>query len=362
MSTSYDTHPLSLVDIPHALRLAENGVVMDTRIATTAAAAGPNGALIASMLPHTSRHTLVARFGDDRAIGQFYITPDGSHAQIVYLAPGMTEDRDDSAWLLVLDAMVQEAGRRGAHTLRAEIREDSSAFVTLRQSGFAVYARQQLWIHDPHLTTLPNTPSLLVVPITEADVLAIHSLYSRTVPSLLQQVGMTPEYNGYVYREEGVVRGYIDVVTGRDGVYLMPYIDHTLPADTARQIILSVAAKVPRSSKRPLTIRVQRHQGWLNLVLESTGFIQAVQQAVMVRHIAAGIQPLSFTPISRKLANGKIPRQTERVPEVCFDVQPIHQIETLVSRTSFGNRVLCDGMPHTHPQRHFLRPEGEVPR
>jgi hypothetical protein len=354
----HDTHPLSLTDLPHALRIAGSGVVLDAGLRFTTHGTA-NTALLTSMMPHTSHHTLVARFGGQRAMGQFYITPDGRGAQMVYLAPQLQPGKDDSAWLLVLDAMVREAGRRGAHTLMAELDETSPLFTCMRQSGFAVYARQQVWATD----TRPPAPTKAVQlrPATPHDAIAVSLLYQRTVPSMLQQVSAAPEPFGWVYEEDGQVVAFFGVTAGRDAVYITPLADHRMQANPAD---LLAAVFHMMEGRPPIVVRVRRFQGWLNRPLETLGLTCIAKQAVMVRQIAAGIRTPDFAPLSRKLATGTAPRRTERVPEVCIDVDS-PEVQTLNKTWTIypdSRRVSCDGLPHTTPQRHALRPDGGRPR
>jgi hypothetical protein len=360
MSDQNDAHPLTLTDIPHILRLADDGLVLDTRLRCTTHSAA-NGRWFSSMLPYTSRHTLVARRNGQRVVGQFYITPDRSSARIVYLAPHLQPEADDSAWLLMLDAMVREAGRRGAHTLVGELDEDSTLFVTMRQAGFAVYARQQLW-QFPTGSAAHLAGAFDLQPTTEADALHVTLAYQRTVPSLMQNVMPAPAPQGFLYREHGQVMGFINVTDGRDGVYVVPYLDHRMATDPA-EVLLAALALVPRVDDRPATLRVQRHQGWMGATLASAGFDVVGKQAVMVRHIAAGIHAPGFKSLEHKLSTGQLSRHTEQVREVRLDATPTRQraIMRQTYWTSIGSREMYDGMSHTSPGRHPVGPNGGVP-
>lgn len=360
MSEHVETHPLTLADFPHVMRLASEGMVLDTRLHITHGSA--NLALLASMMPHNSRHTLVARFGTHRAVGQFYMLPDKPSAQVVYLAPCLQPTDDDSAWLLVLDAMVREAGRRGANTLMAEMDENSPMFVTLRQSGFAVYARQQLYVLPKAAKLLPTGALVDVQPATDADAVNVMLLYNRTVPSLIQQVANPPTPEGFVYYEQGTLMGFVSVTEGRDGIYLQPYIDHRAHAIAGR-FLARVAALVAGKHKRSVTVSVRRYQGWIAADLEALGFQCTAHQAVMVRHIAAGIHTRGLHTLSRAYSASHPPRKTERIPEVCIDVHtPKMEAMTHFARTTIADRVTCDGLPHTFPQRHAPRPYGGLPK
>lgn len=356
MSDEHETHNLSLTDIPHVIRLAGEGVMLDSRLYYTEGSS--QSALLSSMMPHTSRHTVVARYGGQRAVSQFVMNGAGQRAHLVYIAPQVEPQGDNTAWLLVLDATVREAGRRGAHTLSAELDEDSPLFVTMRQSGFAVYARQQVWVYPQALSQLAADDAVRLSVATEADVPHIMLLYSRIVPSLLQRVGQIPEANGFIYREGDDVMAFIQISEGRDGLYLMPYIDHHVQVDGG--MLVAAAMQLAHIKRKRLVVRVRRYQGWLSASLEKLGFVCDAKQAVMVRQMAAGIHNPTFAPLSQKLATGQTPRRTESVPEVCINVAQMETIST-TNWTSFFNRVDCDGMSHSHLQRCALRPDGGMP-
>ena len=60
--------------------------------------------------------------------------------------------------------------------------------------------------------------------------------------------------------------------------------------------------KAGRSFKRvPVYVVVRRYQDWLEDALVDLGFEPWTRQAVMVRHIAAGVRQASFAPLARNL-------------------------------------------------------------
>jgi len=300
-------------------RLTEDGVVLDARIWVTSAAAKPQSALLASMLPHTGRHTLVAKSDGQQVAGQFYLTSESRAARMVYLAPRPEEQLDSSAWLLVLDGMTREAGRLGAYMLTGEVEEGSALFVLMRRAGFAVYSRQQIWVHLPG-TPLPAEPiPVTLTPATDTDRAGVLGLYRRVVPNLIQHVGWPPAENGFVYRENGQVVAYIDVAEGRDGVFFVPYVDPSV-LHKVGALIAAAASQVPKLDRRPLAVCVARYQGGLILPLELGGFERVADQALMVRHITSRIQVPQTAPALRWIEDGQ--RKRERVPELCLELFP----------------------------------------
>lgn len=323
MSSSVDTRSLTLVDIPFVKRLvAEKGTSLDSELNFTRDAEGPHTALFSSIfLPNRGLHTLVARSDKQHVVGQFRLRPDEAHAHIVYIAHEL-EDADDTACLHILDAMAQEAGRRGAQTLNAEVNENSYLFQTMRIAGFATYARQEIWQRLPGTGTTGPLSGLRAVELTEEtteDAMGIHLLYCNIVPRLVQQTAMLPtDENGLVYRKDERIEGYIAVSEGRYGVYLMPYLHPDIFSE-ASAIISTAISRVTRASKVPVYVCVRRYQDWLGESLYDLGFEPWTRQAVMVRHIAAGVRQASFAPLpmEMKAVPSSVRTPTSRSSEHC---------------------------------------------
>ncbi|NJL57910.1 hypothetical protein HC928_24360 [bacterium] len=197
-----ETRAVTLVDIPLVRRLVEKGVILDSELICTRDVYGSNGAVLSSiLLPPRGLHTLLSRDDKHQVIGQFRMRSDQPHAQILYLAPGMEVEEDDTPWLHMLDAMAREAGKHNAHALIAEVDEDCNLFETMRSAGFAVYARQQLWMRQGEEAAFAHLHEMEMTPQTDADLPGIYALFSSTVPRLVQQItAPSAEMEGRVYR------------------------------------------------------------------------------------------------------------------------------------------------------------------
>jgi hypothetical protein len=296
-----ETRAVQLVDIPLVKRLVENGTVLDSEVAFTRVANSPRSALFSSFfLPQRGLHTLVARQDRHHVVGQFRLRNDESHARIVYLAPGLAHDADNTIYLHLLDAMAAEAGRRGAQTLTAEVDEYLHLFETMRISGFAIYARQEIWQRYPdEPVDLPDDVELTEE--TDADTHGIQLLYSNIVPRLVQQIAIPPsDSRGLVYRKNDRVEGYLAVSEGRYGIYIMPYLHPDVFSDAA-SVIAAAVRTCGHSGRVPIYVSVRRYQDWLEDALLDLGFEPFTRQAVMVRHIAAGIRSAAFAPLHHRL-------------------------------------------------------------
>ncbi len=303
---SAETRAVKLRDIPLVKRLAENGAVLDCELHFTQNSGGAS--LLKLLVPHGGVHTLLARVDGQTVVGQFRLKADTHCAQIAYIAPGLQpDDDDDTPWLHLLDALAVEAGRRGAHLLSAEVDEDSPLFRTLRTASYSIYARQEIWRCPPE--NCPASADLPLQEASEADLPEIQMLYAGIVPRLVQQIADYPaEANGLVYRRNGRVAGYIAVAEGRAGAFLMPHL-HPDVFGEAAAIMAAAAARVSRGGRQAVYVRVRRYQDWLDDALVELDFELAAQQAVLVKHIAAGVRAAAFAPLRHSLEAVPSPAQ-----------------------------------------------------
>lgn len=313
MARNAEARAVSLVDLPLVMRLNERGTILDSEMGFTRDAQRPNSALL-SLLPQHELYTFVARSDKQNVVGQFRLKSDDPNAKLIYLAPEMQADDDDTAWLHILDAMAKEAGKNQAHNLIAEVDEDNPLFETLRTSGFAVYARQEIWGRQPGEYPTSGRPVNLTTK-TDADITGIHSLFANTVPSLIQQVAMpSDDTPGLIYRKKDRIEAHIGVAEGKQGIFLTPLI-HPDVSREAPDIIDTAMQLHIKSDKLPVYVCVRRHQEWLNMSLMALGFELGAKQALMVRHIAAGVQKTPFRSIEETL--NKVPAKPP--------TRPLHQ-------------------------------------
>lgn len=294
-----EVHAAKLVDLPMLRRLVERGAVLDSELFYTREFDPSSTALLQSiLLPQRSLYTFVGRGQAQPVIGQFRMRAHDHLAQLVLLAP-LEPEPEGGAWLGLLDAVAYEAGRRGAHMLTAEVDELSPLFPLMRQGGFAVYARQEIWRWSGELPQgSVRAPQGEVAEETDEDTLDIQLLYSSIVPRLVQPIAVpSRESSGLVYRKDGRVQAYIAVSYGRSGTYLMPFMHPDVLGSEAASVLLAVIARVARAERAPVYVCVRRYQDWLGDSLRDLGFETLIQQAVLVRHIAAGVRSTAFSPL-----------------------------------------------------------------
>jgi hypothetical protein len=288
--TTPDARAISLTDLPLLLRLSGSGTILDSELQLTQET---QGASLSSIL--MGRPTIIARAQNQQALGQFRYKTDDLNAHITFVGPQLGEEDDDSALLHLLDGMAREAGKHGAHALIAEVEIDQPLYRSLRRARFAAYARQTLWRRGP--LKVSACPPLALTEESSTDQIGITSLMNSTIPTL-QQIAFMPhgEVEGLVWRKDGQVEAYLTYVEGKHGIYIVPFI-HPDVMSEAEALLLNALARIPRTDRLPIAVCVRSYQTWLESRLAALGFEPLVEQAVMVRHIAAGIKEASFKQV-----------------------------------------------------------------
>lgn len=315
VSNSTDTHSMKLIDLPLMLRLKQNAIVLHSELGLTGDARGQSSALLSSIVFPRGLHTLLGHVNEANVVGQFRYRAGDVNAHIVYLAPTLAEDQDDTIWLHMLDAMARHAGNNGAQTLVAEVEQSHRLFETMRRAGYAVYSRQVIWKHEP-IADVMMAPELRINGETVADQIGIASLLGCTIPGILQSVmGPSTDMEGLVYRKQGRVEAYIAYSEGKHGVYLMPYV-HPGVLDEAPDIVAAALLAIERCRKVPVYVCVRGYQGWLENTMLDLGFAPWLEQAVMVKHLAAGVRQTTFAQVNPMARAGRKPAATMQVAQI----------------------------------------------
>jgi len=296
-----DTHIAGITDWPTVRRLVEQSVTLENESAFTADIQTTSGGLLGGIiLPSRGLCTVISR--DDltpTVTGQLKLRVDTVNAHLTYLAPQRLPDADDTPWLHALDALAREAGKLRAHTLIAEVEEDSPLFATLRTAGYAVYARQQVWVRQGLATNMPSRFKLREE--AQTDVGDVYALMNATIPKMVQSIALPPgDMPRLVYREGERILAYVAYSLGKRGVYVIPYLHPDILSDAAAVIDAALQMIAP-SSKLPISVVVRRYQDWLNHAMERLGFGCSAEQAVMVKHITAGMRPAGFESLQKRL-------------------------------------------------------------
>jgi hypothetical protein len=286
-----EARPFLPIDLPMVRRLIPHGVSFDSEMGLTSGMITPlGGAFLSSVVPLTDfgTHVFIVRDGEAMYAAQFRHRSGDPHAHISFIAPGADFYNSEAAWFALIDAMTVAAGKRGAHTLNAEIDEHSEAFVILRRAGFALYARQDILMRMP--APAPEADPELLRPATEEDCFAINLLISNIVPRMVLQADSLPDLTrGLVLEQGGRINAFVAITEGREGTFIQPFL-HPEMDHQAGAIHAAVLARLTRVERLPTYVCVRRYQDWLRTPLAHLGFQAWASQAVMVKHTVARIE------------------------------------------------------------------------
>jgi len=303
--------PFNLRDLALVHRLSEQGVALHTESALTGNLYPLRGAL-ANMFVRSDYPTYVWKANEGSAAGfiQLFVRESNQPAYIMYLsaagenavgenAVGETAVTNgdqpavaETAWLALLDRAILEVGQRGIHNLVAEVNESGPELPILRQAGFAVYMRQDVWVLAQAEHSRSEMASLELTPYQKKDDWEVQLLYANTVPRLVQMVDPMPptsEGEGWVLREAGELSAFAHLHQGNTATWLRLFIHPNAEAQ-ADVIVASLLHLRQESVISPVYCCLPRYQSWLQGGLERTGFRFWGSQAVMVKHTVQHLQ------------------------------------------------------------------------
>jgi hypothetical protein len=290
--------PIDWRDLALLHRLRNEGMCLDSHLAYTSGRHPLQNALLDVLTPGRRTSTLVARpeeTGECHAVGQIRRHAAKPYARLTFIGP--LEVLTQPRCLELLDALNQSAGEGGAQHLIAEVDESNTAFESLRQTGYATYARQRIWrLTGPPLgDTMPLDSAWRLE--VRSDGPAIQSLYHNLVPALVQQVEPPPAINnrGFVHLDKGELLGYLDVDRGSQGVWVQPYFHPA--AERIDDLLAGFLIQYSYHPSIPIYICVRSYQGGLSQPLEHLGFEPFNDQAVMVKRLAAAVHHPARAPL-----------------------------------------------------------------
>jgi hypothetical protein len=260
-------------------------------------------ALLSYLNPRRYIYTAVASENGSSLMGQVVLNGDETSARLTFLAPAANIN---DLTLPLLDHLTTQAGDWGAFHLLAEVDENSPAFRSLRQAGFAMYAWQRVW-KLPKLEKSAGADSWRQA--EESDWPAIQSLHGQIIPALIQPVDALPKLpSGLVCRPEGNLQAYVTIRSGPAGIWIQPLVPPDSWCGPERLAGLSGAGD------RPVYFCVRSYQAWLETVLEDLGAEPGPRQAVMVRRLAKAIkEPLAVSVMEKALAKAKPAAPVSRI-------------------------------------------------
>lgn len=289
-----EVRSLRLHDLPFAYRLSGLGVSFDAQIRLTV---GDDGFRQALMAGTGETQVYVLRTPEGGALAQMHYLPDLPYARLAYVAPALSEGASESLWLTMLDGLIAAAGERGLVTIIAEVADGIPEFEVLRRAGFAVYARQDLWVRSPAPASPPDFQLRAVRSVEDRQ--ALLNLYGSLVPGLIKHVEPPPTAASQCFLVDGErgSEGLVAVYDGTNGVLLETYL---LPTSrrTPAQVLLAALSTVSAGGKA-VYCRVREYMSSQANTLTDAGFQPMGSQAVMYRHTAARITQSAYRLVEK---------------------------------------------------------------
>lgn len=284
-------------------RLSEQGVPLHTKSALIKHMQPVRGALMGLMGGELLTYVWKADDKNLHGFIQLTIEDDRHHGHIIYLSsspnkpsepgksgngtngryPAVPNEAQEAAWLSLLDQAVFMAGKRGMHSLVAEINEQSPELPIMRRAGFAIYTRQDVWVLNQ---AAEQTKPQILSPRKSEDDWDIQLLYSNTVPRLVQLVEpMPPIYvgQGWVLREEDELTAFVHIHDGPAATWMRLFI-HPNAESQIDEIVQASLKILPPRPDHPVFCCVRRYQSWIQNALIRNDFSLWDSQAVMVKH------------------------------------------------------------------------------
>ena len=302
---SMSIRPLALLDLPYLYGFRDEAVGLDT--ARTLTRGNPLGAagLLSYVNPSRHIYSAIANGEEDSVLGGIIHTPDETFAKLYYLAPSSQLDHPYLPDLI--ENLAEQAGSWGAFHVLAEVDEINDAFVSLRKSGFSVYAWQRMWDVSEMAESGPGSSWTRVKSI---HLSSIQSLYHQIVPPLLHPVEPQPKAAIGWMCNEGA-KCYVSVSHGMYGIVLTPLIHPE--ATNVSEKLSALIGNLPDRRNRPVYVCVRSYQAWLEPVLADLGAKSGQRQAVMVKHL---VHMVKETAVARASQPAGVSIQPSRVSRV----------------------------------------------
>ena len=283
--------PLALLDLPYLHSFREEAVGLDTtRMLTRGNPLGAVG-LLSYVNPSRHIYSAIANGEDDSLLGGIIHRHDETFAKLYYLAPHSQLEHPDLPALI--DNLTEHAGTWGAFHVLAEVDETNNAFISLRKSGFSVYAWQRMW----DVSGMADSGSRSKwTRVKSVDIPAVQNLYHQIVPPLLHPVEPQPKTAIGWMCNEGA-KCYISVSHGMYGIVLSPLI-HPEATDVSEKLS-ALISNLPDRRGRPIYVCVRSYQAWIEPVLADLGARAAERQAVMVKHLAKLVKDATVARVTQ---------------------------------------------------------------
>ncbi|MBI4788936.1 MAG: hypothetical protein HY782_18040 [Chloroflexi bacterium] len=303
------TRWLDLNDLIAIRQLQRRGVALDLERAVL----WPHSPLYAAFAAHlpfspfgADTIILYPPAGRGRALGLIQVRqrPRRPEADITFIAPALDAREDAvSIWYRLLAECTQHIGERGGQRLFAQIAGGNGIEDVLRQSGFGVYAHEDVYRLADRPANVAKTN--LLRRQRSRDTWNLMRLYGQTTPRPVQiaegmlsteeQGGKLRNWwdpslgSGYVLPADRELAGAVRVQRGSAAYWLRFWL-HPQAHDHAETLLRNAISLLWAAPRRPIYVSVRDYESGLRAPLEDLGFRYLYTRSLLVKHTTARVK------------------------------------------------------------------------
>ncbi len=289
----------TLKDLWAVKHLEQRGVGFDLRNSLV----HPRTPSQSAVIGYLTRHHLgvVTCVHDDGGGGFVQVWPQGGALSwhLSYLSPSLNEcPAAEDVWNVLLSQLLRCASAQGMRRVFARCAEDVEIESVLRQNGFGLVTREEVYVLTKPLTPVPAPRGLRR--LDDGDQWSLQQLYGQAVPSLVQkaeglaphearsplQTLASPPDEHWVWVDHGEIVAHLGVSHGERGTW----VDGVVRPDRRGDVLpylRYLLAQQPCLPERPLYVCVPDYAVGLGWLLRTLGLETFARQAVMVAQTAA---------------------------------------------------------------------------
>lgn len=297
--------PFSLGDILTLKRLGHTGVGFDLERLLLYAPSPIHAAVLGLLTRHHLGSITCLREsanGKGEGFVQVYPRADRSKWDLAYLSPALGSSKDaPELWRQLLSYLIVLGAEQQVHRIYARIAEDAEIEDLLRQVGFTLVMREEVFCLETRPASAPRPAGLRE--LHHGDIEALNRLHCEIQPQLVQQAeGACPcwqappqrllsrsaSLDAFVWEDGGQIQAYLGLVSSVRGHWLQLLVRPDRRADLLPYIRF-VLGTVSDSQRGAIYCSVPDRCVGLGWLLRTCGFESYARQVLLVAHTMARV-------------------------------------------------------------------------
>jgi hypothetical protein len=234
---------------------------------------------------------------DGEGFVQVRYRPHQAAADVAFLAPALEERRKAAAaWAHLLDGACIEAAGRGIQRIFANLPDSGAEVDVFNQSGFTLYAGEDIYRLDESRRISESGESLAVRPQHPEDWPAFQKLCVAITPQRVRQAeggialaaGNERNCQRFVLPGQNGddLAGVLNICSGGHAYWLRLMV-HPDARDVADDLICWALRGLINQPPHPVYCNVRQYEGGVRTALEFAGFEPYTTRALVVKHTVA---------------------------------------------------------------------------